>query len=115
VHSTKAAEEKRYGITLEVVQDALFELDCNLFPECPAADFIAWAGLLGADAIARPQEHYQALYSGEKAAVDVSDAWCHNDAVEEVCQNEELAPLREALKEYEREALDAVSTARGRR
>jgi hypothetical protein len=100
-------------ISLEVVQDALFELACNLFSECPAADFIAWAGLLGADAITRLQAHYQALSSGEKAAVDVSDAWCHDDAVEEACRNEDLAALRETLKDYEREALDAVLTVRG--
>ena len=65
------------------------------------------------DAMARLQEHYTSLSAAEKEAVDVSGAWCHNDAVEEACRNENLAALREALKNYEREALEALGTREG--
>ena len=105
--------ERDYVAELGAVQDTLFELACELFPESPGADFITWAGLLCGDAMARLQEHYQALSSEEREAVDVSGAWCHNDAVEEACRNENLAALREALKNYEREALEALGTREG--
>jgi len=100
--------------SLESVQDALFELARGLFPESPGADFITWAGLLCGDVMARLQEHYTGLSAVEKETVDVSGAWCHNDAVEDACRNQDLAVLREALKIYECEALEALRAVRGR-
>ena len=44
--------------------------------------------------------------------MDLSGAWCQNDAVEEACRNEDVPAFREALKDYEREALEAVERVR---
>ena len=100
--------------SLESVQDTLFELARDLFPESPGADFITWAGLSCGDVMARPHEHYTNLSAAEKEAVDVSGAWCHNDAVEDACRNQDLAVLREALRIYECEALEALRATQGR-
>ena len=106
--------ERGYVASLESVQDTLFELARDLFPESPGADFITWAGLLCGDVMARPHEHYTNLSAADKEAEDVSGAWCHNDAVEDACRNQDLAVLREALKIYECEALEALRAVRGR-
>jgi hypothetical protein len=44
--------------------------------------------------------------------MDLSGAWCQNDAVEEACRNEDLPAFRAALKDYEREAREAVERVR---
>jgi len=106
--------ERGQAASLEAVQDALFELAHDLFPESPGADFITWAGLLCGDGMARLQEHYASLSAEERNALDLSGAWCHNDAIEEACRNENLPALREALKDYEHEALEALRTGRER-
>jgi hypothetical protein len=62
--------------------------------------------------MARLQEHYANLSLEEKDAVDLSGAWSQNDAIEEACRNEDLSAFREALKSYEREAVEAVQAAR---
>ncbi len=106
--------ERGYVASLESVQDTLFELARDLFPESPGADFITWAGLLCGDVMARLQEHYTSLSAAEKEAVDVSGAWCHNGAVEDACRNQNLAVLREAIKIYECEALEELRAVQGR-
>jgi len=104
--------DRGYVVDLREVQDSIFELARKLFPESPGADFVTWAGLLCGDALARLQERYASLSPEEKDAMDLSGAWCHNDAVEEACRNEDLPSFREALKDYEREALEAVERVR---
>jgi hypothetical protein len=97
---------------LDEVQDSLFELARDLFPESPAADFTTWAGLLCGDAMARLQERYSDLSPEEKEAVDLSAAWERNDEIVAACEAEDLGALREALRSYEREALEALDRAR---
>jgi hypothetical protein len=97
-----------YVVPLDAVEDALFGLARDLFPESPAADFSAWAELLYRDALARIQEHFTTLSANQKDAVDLTEAWRHSDAIDEACRNEDLSALREALKDYEREARAAI-------
>jgi hypothetical protein len=103
-----------YVSPLDGVQDSLFELARDLFPDSPAADFVTWAGLLCGDAMSRLQEHYSHLSPEEKEAVDLSRAWERNDEVVAACEAEDLGALREALRSYEREALAALDRARER-
>lgn len=100
-----------YDVARKEVEDALFELARDLFPDSPAADFSAWAELLYRDALARIQEHYT-LSANQKDAVDLTEAWRHNDAINEVCRSEDLSALREALKDYEREARAAIKVSK---
>jgi hypothetical protein len=97
---------------LDKVQDALFGLARDLFPESPAADFVTWAGFLCGDAIARLSEHYSHLSPEEKEAVDLSAAWERNDQIVAACEAEDLAALRASLRDYEREALEALAQAK---
>ena len=98
--------------SLGAVQDSLFELAGDLFPESPGADFVTWAGLLCGDAIARLGERFAALPLEEKDAVDLSAAWERNDDIVAACEAEDLTALREALRSYERETLKALERAR---
>lgn len=104
--------ERGQEASLEAVQDSLFELARDLFPDCPAADFVTWAGLLCGDAIARMGERFVDLSLEEKHAVDVSAAWERNDEIVVACGVEDLAALRGALRSYEREVLEAVAWSR---
>jgi len=104
--------DRGYVVNLREVQDSVFEIAQDLFSESPGADFVTWAGLLCGDALARLQERYTSLSPEEKDAMDLSGAWCQNDAVEEACRNEDLPAFRAALKDYEREALEAVERVR---
>jgi hypothetical protein len=97
---------------LDEVQDSLFGLARALFPDSPAADFVTWAGLLCGDAMARLGEHYATLGAEEKEAVDLSAAWERNDQIVAACETEDLAALREALRGYERETLEALDRAK---
>ena len=99
-------------VNLREVQDSVFEIARDLFSESPGADFVTWAGLLCGDALARLQERYASLSSEKKDAMDLSGAWCQNDAVEEACRNADLPAFRAALKDYEREALEAIGRVR---
>lgn len=104
--------EQGYVADLSAVQDTLFELARDLFPDSPAADFVTWAGLLCGDAMARLQEHYANLSPEEKEAVDQSAAWETNDEIVAACEAEDLGALREALRSYEGEALAALGRAK---
>ena len=97
-----------YVVSLEAIQDTLFKLARDLFPESPGVDFTAWAELLCRDALARLQEHYTVLSEEEKEAVDLSKAWERNDEIVAACEAEDLGTLREALKDYEREVRAAI-------
>jgi hypothetical protein len=97
---------------LNEVQDALFELARDLFPDSPGADFVSWAGLLCGAALAHLGEHYANLSLEEKDAVDLSAAWERNDQIVAACEAEDLAALREALRSYEREALETLDRAK---
>jgi hypothetical protein len=101
-----------YVVNLREVQDSVFEIARDLFSESPGADFVAWAGLLCGDALARLQERCASLSPEEKDAMDLSGAWRQNDAVEEACRNADLPAFRAALKDYEREALEAIERVR---
>jgi hypothetical protein len=92
----------------EEVEDALFGMACKFLPGTPATDFTAWAELLYRDALARIQEHYTTLSANQKDAVDLTEAWRHNDAIDEASRSEDLSALREALKDYECEARAAI-------
>ena len=98
--------------SLEAVEDSLCELARDLFPDCPAADFVTWAGLLCGDAVARLGERFADLSPEEKDAVDISAAWERNDEIIAACEVEDLAALREALRSYEREVLKALARSR---
>jgi hypothetical protein len=106
--------ERGHVAPLDEVQDTLFELARDLFPDSPAADFTTWAGLLCGDAMARLGEHYANLGPEEKEAVDLSAAWERNDQVVAACEAEDLAAFKEALKAYEEEALAALQAVRER-
>jgi hypothetical protein len=54
------------------------------------------------------------LSPDDKERADLSDAWQLSDAMGEACKREDLAAFKEALAEYEREALDAIGAARER-
>ena len=69
-------------------------------------------GLLCGDALARLQEHYANLTLEEKDAVELSTAWETNDEIFAACEAEDRAALRGALWSYEREALEALETAK---
>jgi hypothetical protein len=99
-------------VSLDEVQDALFELAHDLLPASPGADFVTWAGLLCGDAMARLSEHYANLSLEEKEAVALSAAWERNDEIVAACEAEDLGTLREALSGYEREALAALDRAK---
>jgi len=100
--------ERGFVVDLPAVQDALFELARDLFPESPAADFSAWAELLYRDALARIQEHYTTLSANQKDAMDLSRAWECNDRMEAAARHDDLSVFRGAVRAYEREALAAV-------
>jgi hypothetical protein len=104
--------EAGHVVPLREVQDTLFELARDLFPDSPGADFVSWAGLLCGDAMARLGEHYSNLSPEEKEAVDLSAAWERNDQIVAACEAEDLAALKETLKAYEREALAALEATR---
>jgi hypothetical protein len=106
--------ERGHVASLREVQNTLFELARDLFPESPGADFVSWAGLLCGDAMARLGEHYSNLGPEEKEAVDLSAAWETNDEIVAACEAEDLDALRAALRSYEVEALDAIGAARER-
>jgi hypothetical protein len=100
--------ERGFVAELGAVQDTLFELARDLFPESPAADFSAWAELLYRDALARIQEHFTTLSANQKDAMDLSRAWECNDRMEAAVRDEDLPAYREAVRVYEREALGAL-------
>jgi predicted nucleotide-binding protein (sugar kinase/HSP70/actin superfamily) len=104
--------DRGHVVTREEVEDALFGMACKFVPGTPATDFTAWAELLCKDALARIQEHYTTLSADQKDAMDLTDAWRHNDAIDEACRNEDLSALREALKDYEREARTAIKVSK---
>jgi hypothetical protein len=101
-----------HDVAREEVEDALFGMACRFLPGTPAADFTAWAELLCKDALARIQEHYTTLSANQKDAVDLTEAWRHSDAIDEACRNEDLSALREARKDYEREARAAIQVSK---
>lgn len=104
--------DRGYVVNLREVQDRVFEIARDLFSESRGADFVTWARLLCGAALARLQERYASLSPEEKDAMDLSGAWCQNDVVEEACRTEDLPAFRAALKDYEREALEAVERVR---
>ena len=73
--------DRGYVVNLREVQDSVFELARDLFPESPGADFVTWAGLLCGDALARLQERYASLSPEEKDAMDLSGAWCRRSKI----------------------------------
>jgi hypothetical protein len=101
-------------LPLDEVQDPLFELARDLFPDSPGADIVTWAGLLCGDAMSPLHEHYAHLSPEEKDTVDLSAAWERNDEIVAACEAEDLAALRKALRDYEREALEELRAVQER-
>jgi len=48
----------------------------------------------------------------EKETVDLSASWATNEAIIDACEAEDLAAVGEALRSYEREALEALARAK---
>jgi hypothetical protein len=104
--------ERGHDVSREEVEDALFGIACKFLPGTPATDFTAWGELLCKDALARLQERYSSLSPEQKEAVDLSAAWERNDELVAACEAEDLGVLRDALRSYEREALEALEETR---
>jgi hypothetical protein len=104
--------DRGHDLSLEEAEDALFDLAQQLLPAAPAAEWSAWAELVCEDALARLQKHYANLSSEEKEALDLSRAWKRNERIVAAGLAEDRAALREAVREYEREALAGLKSIR---
>jgi hypothetical protein len=97
-----------HALEREEIEDSLFGLARELFPESPAASWGDWAALVVDDALARIQEHFAGLTAEEKERLDFSGAWVENDAIVEAGVAEDRAAFREAVRSYERRAFEAL-------
>jgi hypothetical protein len=91
------------------VEDALFGLARDLFPNAPAAQWDAeWAHELCKDALARLAKAYSGLSAEEKDALDLSVQGVWDERMCAAGHDNDPAAFRAALRCWERAGLDAI-------